>query len=148
MGKELQKTACGVILFDRQYWKLRIICECPLCTHIRQVSDPFEHGLLVFSKVCFLIFVSLKYVFMSFVMCYVCCAHTRGELLNTFSISFFRMENCTISDKGCAALASALQFNPSHLRELNLNFNVLGSSGLKLLSGLLKDSHCKLEKLQ
>ncbi|ROL23507.1 Ribonuclease inhibitor [Anabarilius grahami] len=56
--------------------------------------------------------------------------------------------NCSIEEEGCAALASALRSNPSHLRELNLNYNKPGHSGVNLLSDLLKDPHCKLEKLQ
>ncbi|XDV45514.1 hypothetical protein PO909_013601 [Leuciscus waleckii] len=55
--------------------------------------------------------------------------------------------NCSIGEEGCAALAEALRSNPSHLRELNLNYNKPGVSGVKLLSGLLKDPQCKLEKL-
>ncbi|XP_076836619.1 NLR family CARD domain-containing protein 3-like [Brachyhypopomus gauderio] len=56
---------------------------------------------------------------------------------------------CSITDEGCAALASALRSNPStHLRELNLYDNELGDSGVKQLSALLKDPHCTLEKLQ
>ncbi|XP_042601952.1 NACHT, LRR and PYD domains-containing protein 12-like [Cyprinus carpio] len=54
---------------------------------------------------------------------------------------------CGVIDEGCAALTSVLRSNPSHLRELSLSFNKLGASGVKLLSGLLKDPHCKLEKL-
>ncbi|KAI4894910.1 hypothetical protein NFI96_008865, partial [Prochilodus magdalenae] len=55
--------------------------------------------------------------------------------------------NCSITEEGCAALASALKSNPSHPRELNLSYNNPGESGKKLLSGLLEDPHCKLEKL-
>ncbi|XP_047663604.1 NACHT, LRR and PYD domains-containing protein 3-like [Tachysurus fulvidraco] len=59
-----------------------------------------------------------------------------------------RMRYCSITDKGCAALASALRSNfSSHLSELNLNRNKPGESGVKLLSDLLKDPHCKLETL-
>uniref|UniRef100_A0A8C1QUS0 NACHT domain-containing protein n=1 Tax=Cyprinus carpio TaxID=7962 RepID=A0A8C1QUS0_CYPCA len=57
------------------------------------------------------------------------------------------LSDCGVTDEGCAALTSALRSNPSHLRELNLSFNKLGASGVKLLSDLLKDPHCKLEKL-
>ncbi|XP_048052028.1 NACHT, LRR and PYD domains-containing protein 12-like isoform X2 [Megalobrama amblycephala] len=54
---------------------------------------------------------------------------------------------CNITDEGCAALASALRSN-SHLRELDLSENKIGGRGLTLLSGGLKDPHCKLEKLR
>ncbi|XP_050993899.1 NACHT, LRR and PYD domains-containing protein 3-like isoform X5 [Labeo rohita] len=54
--------------------------------------------------------------------------------------------NCGVTDEGCAALASALRSNPSHLTELNLSVNKLGDS-VKLLSDVLEDHHCKLEKL-
>ncbi|XP_053092986.1 NLR family CARD domain-containing protein 3-like [Pangasianodon hypophthalmus] len=60
-----------------------------------------------------------------------------------------RMHYCSITDEGCAALASALRSNSSsHLRELDLKGNNPGESGVKLLSDLLKDPHCKLETLQ
>ncbi|XP_053092971.1 NLR family CARD domain-containing protein 3-like [Pangasianodon hypophthalmus] len=59
------------------------------------------------------------------------------------------MWRCSITDEGCAALASALRSNSSsHLRELDLKYNNPGESGVKLLSDLLKDPHCKLETLQ
>ncbi|KAI4894685.1 hypothetical protein NFI96_032407 [Prochilodus magdalenae] len=58
------------------------------------------------------------------------------------------LELCSITEEGCAALVSALKSNPSHLRELNLNNNNTGESAVKLLSDLLKDPHCKLEKVQ
>ncbi|KAK2887711.1 hypothetical protein Q8A67_015939 [Cirrhinus molitorella] len=59
-----------------------------------------------------------------------------------------QLSDCGVTDEGCAALASALRSNPSHLRELNMSGNKLGVSGLDLLSALLKDPHCKLEKLK
>ncbi|XP_067307560.1 ribonuclease inhibitor-like isoform X2 [Pseudorasbora parva] len=54
---------------------------------------------------------------------------------------------CGITDKGCAALASALRSNPSHLRVLDLSGNHIRDSGVKLLSGVLENPHCKLEEL-
>ncbi|XP_053535042.1 NACHT, LRR and PYD domains-containing protein 12 isoform X1 [Ictalurus punctatus] len=64
------------------------------------------------------------------------------------TLETLRMCDCGITDEGCAALASALRSNSSsHLRELNLNCNNPGESGVKLLSDLLKDPHCNLETL-
>ncbi len=54
---------------------------------------------------------------------------------------------CGVTDEGCAALASALRSNPSHLRDLNLSENELRPSEVKLLSDLKDDSHYKLETL-
>ncbi|XP_013994834.1 NACHT, LRR and PYD domains-containing protein 3 [Salmo salar] len=59
--------------------------------------------------------------------------------LETLRLSF-----CGVAKKGCASLASALRSNPSHLRELDLSYN---HSGVNLLSAILEDPCCKLEKL-
>ncbi|KAK3515998.1 hypothetical protein QTP70_000708 [Hemibagrus guttatus] len=58
------------------------------------------------------------------------------------------MWDCSITNEGCVALASALRTNSSHLRELNLNNNKTGKSGMKQLSEILNSPHCKLETLQ
>ncbi|KTF90179.1 hypothetical protein cypCar_00041804, partial [Cyprinus carpio] len=58
-----------------------------------------------------------------------------------------RLRDCGVTDEGCAALASALRSNPSHLRELDLSENELGDSGVKLLSDLKDDPHSKLQTL-
>ncbi|XP_059356702.1 NACHT, LRR and PYD domains-containing protein 3-like isoform X3 [Carassius carassius] len=57
-----------------------------------------------------------------------------------------QLSYCSITDEGCAALASALRSNPSHLKELDLSWNKIGKS-VNLLSGVLQNPHCKLEKL-
>ncbi|KTF74349.1 hypothetical protein cypCar_00047419 [Cyprinus carpio] len=57
------------------------------------------------------------------------------------------LRDCGVTDEGCAALASALRSNPSHLRELNLSLNKLGDSSRKFLSDLRMDPHYKLETL-
>uniref|UniRef100_A0AAZ1X5P1 NACHT, LRR and PYD domains-containing protein 12-like n=1 Tax=Oreochromis aureus TaxID=47969 RepID=A0AAZ1X5P1_OREAU len=57
--------------------------------------------------------------------------------LETLSLS-----GCLITEEGCTSLASALSSNPSHLRELDLSYNHLGDSGMKLLSAGLKDPVC------
>uniref|UniRef100_A0A8C9SB68 NACHT, LRR and PYD domains-containing protein 12-like n=1 Tax=Scleropages formosus TaxID=113540 RepID=A0A8C9SB68_SCLFO len=64
-------------------------------------------------------------------------------------LEILRLSGCAIRERGCEVLASALFSNPcSHLRELDLSYNHLGDSGVKLLSDLLEDPHCKLETLQ
>ncbi|XP_067272550.1 NLR family CARD domain-containing protein 3-like [Pseudorasbora parva] len=55
---------------------------------------------------------------------------------------------CSIPEKQCLILTSALKSNPSHLRDLDLSKNKLGDSGVKPLCAVLKDSHCKLERLR
>uniref|UniRef100_A0AAR2LB58 B30.2/SPRY domain-containing protein n=1 Tax=Pygocentrus nattereri TaxID=42514 RepID=A0AAR2LB58_PYGNA len=63
-------------------------------------------------------------------------------------LEILRLSGCMVTDDACSSLASALISNPSHLRELDLTYNHPGESGVKLLSDLLKDPHCALEKLQ
>ncbi|XP_042338468.1 ribonuclease inhibitor-like, partial [Plectropomus leopardus] len=63
--------------------------------------------------------------------------------LETLSLS-----GCLVSEEGCAALASALSSNPSHLRELDLSYNHPGDSGLKRLSAGLEDPRWRLATLR
>uniref|UniRef100_A0A8C2KG60 NACHT domain-containing protein n=1 Tax=Cyprinus carpio TaxID=7962 RepID=A0A8C2KG60_CYPCA len=55
---------------------------------------------------------------------------------------------CSITEKQCLTLTSALKSNPSHLRELDLSGNELRNTGVNHLCDVLKDSHCKLERLR
>ncbi|CAM4555318.1 unnamed protein product [Leuciscus chuanchicus] len=64
-----------------------------------------------------------------------------------FGLEELWVTGCGITHEGCAALASALTSNLSQLKELNLSSNVIGDSGLKLLSIALENPHCKLETL-
>ncbi|XP_052360526.1 NLR family CARD domain-containing protein 3-like isoform X2 [Oncorhynchus keta] len=57
------------------------------------------------------------------------------------------LSGCGVTEEGCASLVSALESNPSHLRELDLSYNHPGDSGVRLLSAGLEDPHCRLEKL-
>ncbi|XP_016369592.1 protein NLRC3-like [Sinocyclocheilus rhinocerous] len=57
------------------------------------------------------------------------------------------LRDCGVTAEGCAALASALRSNPSHLRELDLFGNKLRRSSVKLLSALKVDPHYKLVML-
>nr|XP_055065306.1 NLR family CARD domain-containing protein 3-like isoform X2 [Misgurnus anguillicaudatus] len=57
--------------------------------------------------------------------------------------------NCVdITKEGCTLLASALNANPSHLRELDLTGNKIEDCGVTEISTLLKNSECRLEKLR
>ncbi|XP_052397013.1 NACHT, LRR and PYD domains-containing protein 12 isoform X5 [Carassius gibelio] len=58
--------------------------------------------------------------------------------LKTCQLSILRLSGCMVTEEGCAALASALSSNPSHLRELDLSYNHPGDSGEKVLSDTLK----------
>nr|XP_023664863.1 stonustoxin subunit beta-like [Paramormyrops kingsleyae] len=62
-------------------------------------------------------------------------------------LEILRLSGCRVTEEGCSSLASTLRSNPSHLRELDLSYNHPGDSGVKLLSALLEDPSCKLEKL-
>ncbi|XP_048018278.1 NACHT, LRR and PYD domains-containing protein 12-like [Megalobrama amblycephala] len=64
-----------------------------------------------------------------------------------FKLEKLHLSNCSITEKQCVILTSALKSNLSHLRELNLSGNNLGNTGVKHLYDVLKDSHCKLERL-
>ncbi|KAM8871620.1 NACHT, LRR and PYD domains-containing protein 3-like [Synchiropus picturatus] len=55
---------------------------------------------------------------------------------------------CSISERGCASLASALTSNPSHLRELDLSSNHPGGAGLEQLSAGLESPDWRLETLR
>ncbi|XP_062842997.1 NACHT, LRR and PYD domains-containing protein 3-like [Trichomycterus rosablanca] len=77
-----------------------------------------------------------------------CCGRHRTVCqASSQCIPSIRLGDCDVSDEGCAALASALTSNPSHLRDLNMSNNNLGNSGVKLLSAALENPHCELEKL-
>ncbi|XP_039637665.1 NACHT, LRR and PYD domains-containing protein 3-like isoform X2 [Perca fluviatilis] len=62
--------------------------------------------------------------------------------LETLSLS-----GCLITEESCCSLASALSYNPSHMKELDLSNNDLQDSGVKLLSAGLQRPQCTLETL-
>ncbi len=53
----------------------------------------------------------------------------------------YRLSDCSVTEEGYKALASALRSNPSHLIELDLTGNDPGQSGVKQLNDILQDRH-------
>uniref|UniRef100_A0A671KSD0 Uncharacterized protein n=1 Tax=Sinocyclocheilus anshuiensis TaxID=1608454 RepID=A0A671KSD0_9TELE len=64
------------------------------------------------------------------------------------TLQILRLSNCSITEEGYKALASALRSNPSHLIELDLTGNDPGQSGVKQLNDLLQDPDCQLKTLR
>ncbi|XP_067303478.1 NLR family CARD domain-containing protein 3-like [Pseudorasbora parva] len=63
------------------------------------------------------------------------------------TLEILRLSGCMVTEEGCCYLSSALRSNPLHLKELDLSYNNPGETGVKLLSDLLNDLHCRLENL-
>ncbi|XP_067292516.1 NACHT, LRR and PYD domains-containing protein 12-like [Pseudorasbora parva] len=59
-----------------------------------------------------------------------------------------RLFNCNIGEDGCTSLASALRSNPSHLIEFDLTHNNPHDTSVKMLSDVLMDASCKMERLR
>uniref|UniRef100_A0A671KE05 Ribonuclease inhibitor-like n=1 Tax=Sinocyclocheilus anshuiensis TaxID=1608454 RepID=A0A671KE05_9TELE len=70
------------------------------------------------------------------------------DLTHFLSLLVLSLWNCSITEKQCLILTSALKSNPSHLRELDLSGNKIENTGVNHLCDVLKDSHCNLERLR
>uniref|UniRef100_A0A8C1HA01 Si:ch211-213a13.2 n=1 Tax=Cyprinus carpio carpio TaxID=630221 RepID=A0A8C1HA01_CYPCA len=64
-----------------------------------------------------------------------------------FKLEILHLCGCSITEKQCLILTSALCLKPTHLRELNLSQNKIENKGVNHLCDILKNSHCKLERL-
>ncbi|XP_067236260.1 NACHT, LRR and PYD domains-containing protein 3-like isoform X2 [Chanodichthys erythropterus] len=62
-------------------------------------------------------------------------------------LQILRLSGCMVTEEGCGYVSSALSSNPSHLRELDLNYNHPGQSGVQLLNHKLEDPNYKLQIL-
>ncbi|XP_062389427.1 stonustoxin subunit beta-like [Sardina pilchardus] len=77
------------------------------------------------------------------------CSKTDLPLsFETGSIYTLRLSGCLITHEGCSLLSSALKSNPSYLKQLDLNYNHPGDSGVRELTDILNDPSCKLETLR
>ncbi|XP_053198758.1 NACHT, LRR and PYD domains-containing protein 12-like [Scomber japonicus] len=58
------------------------------------------------------------------------------------------LSSCRLSQTHCEVVVSALKSDPSHLRELDLSYNNLQDSDVKLISAGLESPNCRLEALR
>ncbi|CAM4574070.1 unnamed protein product [Leuciscus chuanchicus] len=63
-------------------------------------------------------------------------------------LEILRLSGCMVTEEGCGYVSSALNSNPSQLRELDLSYNYPGDSGVKLLTDKLEDPNYSLDKLK
>lgn len=66
----------------------------------------------------------------------------------SFICRLYRLGRCSLSEIGCASLVSALEFNPYHLRELELSENKLCDPGVRDLCDLLLSPLFRLKTLR
>uniref|UniRef100_A0A4W6FBP6 B30.2/SPRY domain-containing protein n=1 Tax=Lates calcarifer TaxID=8187 RepID=A0A4W6FBP6_LATCA len=81
-----------------------------------------------------------------------CCLFNRRQINFLSSLipyhHLFRLSGCNLSERSCEALSSVLSSQSSSLRDLDLSYNHLRESGVKMLSVGLESPHCSLETLR
>ncbi|XP_043953449.1 NLR family CARD domain-containing protein 3-like isoform X2 [Gambusia affinis] len=70
-----------------------------------------------------------------------------GLMSPNCELEILRLSGCRITEESCAALASALTVNSSHLKELDLSYNNPGEAGRKSLEAVLNNPSFKLDSL-
>lgn len=110
--------------------------RCGLHGYICAAQGPFSHHILT-SKLPKLVYEAYSRN----------VNRPRGDLPKP-AVCVFRVSGCLITKKGCNSLASALRSNPDHLQELDIRYNHLGDSGVRLLTARLEDPTCALNTLK
>ncbi|KAG9262124.1 hypothetical protein AMEX_G23845 [Astyanax mexicanus] len=67
---------------------------------------------------------------------------TAGLKSSHCKVQILRLSGCMITNTGCASLYSALRLNSSNLKELDLTYNHLEESGVKLLNARQEYPRC------
>ncbi len=80
-------------------------------------------------------------------MCVCGCVCVCVCVYNSAIYFLCRLNNCDLTEKSCSGLATVLG-SDNNLKELNMNYNNLQDSGVKLLCTGLKNIKCELEILR
>ncbi|CAI5671233.1 unnamed protein product [Oreochromis niloticus] len=139
--------------FSDEELSSRIISQCGLDVTEASVysgvcTEIFKRECVIFQKpvYCF-VHLSIQ-EFLAAVYMFHCFTSRKTEVLRDFlGRKHIRLINCEFSETHCEVVASALKSNPSHLTELDMSFNKLQDSAVKVLCAGLESPNCRLETL-